>query len=91
MHLCTSPSVSLVVCLLSVIDFSDHLAVSFIVCCIVSSAALSSPGLFFDFVMQIMEVLLLTYLIQILVLCMIALTLIMYQGTHLQCYVVICP
>ena len=48
----TSQSVSinsLIVHPLSVIDFSDHLAISFSVCCNVSSAALSSPGYVFYF------------------------------------------
>ena len=48
----TSPSVSinsLTVHPSSVIDFSDHFAVSFSVCCNVSSGALSSPGYVFDF------------------------------------------
>ena len=48
----TSPSVyinSLTVHPSSVIDFSDHFAVSFSVGCNVSSTALSSPGYVFDF------------------------------------------
>ena len=71
----TSQSVSfdfLIVHPLSEIDFSHHLVISFSIYCNASSAALSSPGYVFDFCDA---ELLLTYSIQILVYCMIALTL----------------